>query len=68
MLMVPHLQESGFGDKESLLARGFAPPKGSAWPCLLILCAGGCVCVPSEAQRMNSLAKTMTTMQVNMAP
>ncbi|CAG7947155.1 unnamed protein product [Penicillium nalgiovense] len=34
---------------------------------VLILGAGGCVCVPSEAQRMNSLAKTMTTMQVNMA-
>ncbi|KAJ5829834.1 uncharacterized protein N7525_008087 [Penicillium rubens] len=34
---------------------------------VLILCSGGCVCVPSEAQRMNSLAKTMTTMQVNMA-
>ncbi|KAJ5958098.1 AMP-dependent synthetase/ligase [Penicillium vulpinum] len=34
---------------------------------VLVLGAGGCVCVPSEAQRMNSLAKTMTTMQVNMA-
>ncbi|KAJ5165579.1 AMP-dependent synthetase/ligase [Penicillium coprophilum] len=34
---------------------------------VLILGSGGCVCVPSEAQRMNSLAKTMTTMQVNMA-
>ncbi|CAG8900395.1 unnamed protein product [Penicillium egyptiacum] len=34
---------------------------------VIVLGAGGCVCVPSEAQRMNSLAKTMTTMQVNMA-
>lgn len=34
---------------------------------VLLLGAGGCVCVPAEAQRMNSLAKTMTTMQVNMA-
>ncbi|KAJ5442977.1 AMP-dependent synthetase/ligase [Penicillium cf. griseofulvum] len=34
---------------------------------VLLLGAGGCVCMPSEAQRMNSLAKTMTTMQVNMA-
>ncbi|KAJ5837051.1 AMP-dependent synthetase/ligase [Penicillium robsamsonii] len=34
---------------------------------VLILGAGGCVCVPSEAQRLSSLAKTMTAMQVNMA-
>jgi brevianamide F synthase len=34
---------------------------------VLLLGAGGCVCMPSESQRMNSLAKTMTAMQVNMA-
>ncbi|KAJ5795254.1 hypothetical protein N7457_001853 [Penicillium paradoxum] len=34
---------------------------------VLILGAGGCICVPSEGQRMNNLAKTMTTMQVNIA-
>ncbi|KAF7521305.1 hypothetical protein PCG10_008406 [Penicillium crustosum] len=34
---------------------------------ILLLGVGGCVCVPSESQRMNSLAKAMTAMQVNMA-
>lgn len=32
-----------------------------------MLDTGGCVCVPSETQRTNSLAKAMTTMRVNMA-
>ncbi|KAJ5517741.1 hypothetical protein N7453_000163 [Penicillium expansum] len=34
---------------------------------VLLLGTGGCVCVPSETQRMNSLAKTMTSMRVNIA-
>ncbi|KAL4802214.1 putative nonribosomal peptide synthase [Aspergillus unguis] len=32
---------------------------------IFLLAAGGCICIPSEAQRVNNLAGTMTDMRVN---
>ncbi|KAL3471239.1 hypothetical protein BJX99DRAFT_263436 [Aspergillus californicus] len=39
----------------------------SVWDHLGTLLAGGCICIPSEAQRKNNLANVMTEMQVNLA-
>lgn len=55
----------------SISSRGLAFASPAFDICLaeivFMLGVGGCVCVPSETQRMNNLAKTMTTMKINLA-
>ncbi|OPB40688.1 hypothetical protein A0O28_0007680 [Trichoderma guizhouense] len=34
---------------------------------LLVLCSGGCLCIPTEYERLNSLAATINKLQVNWA-
>ncbi|RAH47819.1 acetyl-CoA synthetase-like protein [Aspergillus brunneoviolaceus CBS 621.78] len=64
-----HAHKDAIGAAKSSRCLLFASPAFDI--CLaeifFMLATGGCVCIPSESQRMNSLGETMSAMRVNMA-
>ncbi|KAJ5575485.1 acetyl-CoA synthetase-like protein [Penicillium sp. DV-2018c] len=64
-----HAHKDVIGATESSRCLLFASPAFDIFlaEIFFMLATGGCVCIPSESQRMNNLAEAMSVLRVNMA-